>query len=261
MNPLLITDLFFRPWAPVTTKSTSKEGPCRTNSAQLLCPAEQEWRWTRSNLCSCNTEAYQRQTTKVNTSTGQVIFIQILRIHRNPLVLLVFINKESRKIAETEHTKGSGCLVSILKVQLFCSDVYLLLKIWEFVSDCFGLLRNILLITWFRFNLVWMASVYPLGWEEGKKKQDCKGSRSPRSKLTLGLIWKQRKNLWSLLFSLDFSLFYSSESATTEPAALEEPDSKRRKLEEERAKAPLMPFGLDLHYWGQDQPSAGKILK
>uniref|UniRef100_A0A8B9ZDK3 UV-stimulated scaffold protein A n=1 Tax=Buteo japonicus TaxID=224669 RepID=A0A8B9ZDK3_9AVES len=34
-----------------------------------------------------------------------------------------------------------------------------------------------------------------------------------------------------------------------------------RKLEEERAKAPLMPFGLDLHYWGQDQPSAGKILK
>ncbi|NXG46408.1 UVSSA protein, partial [Psilopogon haemacephalus] len=53
----------------------------------------------------------------------------------------------------------------------------------------------------------------------------------------------------------------ASESATAEPAALEEPDSKRRKLEEERAKAPLMPFGLDLHYWGQDQPSAGKILK
>uniref|UniRef100_A0A8B9DGI3 UV-stimulated scaffold protein A n=1 Tax=Anser cygnoides TaxID=8845 RepID=A0A8B9DGI3_ANSCY len=53
----------------------------------------------------------------------------------------------------------------------------------------------------------------------------------------------------------------ASESASTEPAASEEPDSKRRKLEEERAKAPLMPFGLDLHYWGQDQPSAGKILK
>ncbi|EOB03759.1 Uncharacterized protein KIAA1530, partial [Anas platyrhynchos] len=52
-----------------------------------------------------------------------------------------------------------------------------------------------------------------------------------------------------------------NESASTEPAASEEPDSKRRKLEEERAKAPLMPFGLDLHYWGQDQPSAGKILK
>ncbi|XP_074721656.1 UV-stimulated scaffold protein A isoform X2 [Strix uralensis] len=54
---------------------------------------------------------------------------------------------------------------------------------------------------------------------------------------------------------------HASDSATTEPAALEEPDSKRRKLEEERAKAPLMPFGLDLHYWGQDQPNAGKILK
>uniref|UniRef100_A0A8C2SX53 UV-stimulated scaffold protein A n=1 Tax=Coturnix japonica TaxID=93934 RepID=A0A8C2SX53_COTJA len=53
----------------------------------------------------------------------------------------------------------------------------------------------------------------------------------------------------------------ASESATTEPTALEEPDSKRRKLDAERAKAPLMPFGLDLHYWGQDQPNAGKILK
>ncbi|NXF03304.1 UVSSA protein, partial [Smithornis capensis] len=54
---------------------------------------------------------------------------------------------------------------------------------------------------------------------------------------------------------------HASESATTEAAALEDPDGKRRKLEEERAKAPLMPFGLDLHYWGEDQPNAGKILK
>ncbi|XP_040447893.1 UV-stimulated scaffold protein A isoform X1 [Falco naumanni] len=53
----------------------------------------------------------------------------------------------------------------------------------------------------------------------------------------------------------------ASESVATEPAALEEPDCRRKKLEEERAKAPFMPFGLDLHYWGQNQPSAGKILK
>ncbi|XP_071303277.1 UV-stimulated scaffold protein A isoform X6 [Agelaius tricolor] len=53
---------------------------------------------------------------------------------------------------------------------------------------------------------------------------------------------------------------HASESATSETSNLEDPDSKRRKLEE-RAKAPLMPFGLDLHYWGEDQPSAGKILK
>ncbi|NXR18039.1 UVSSA protein, partial [Cinclus mexicanus] len=52
----------------------------------------------------------------------------------------------------------------------------------------------------------------------------------------------------------------ASESATSETENLEDPDSKRRKLEE-RAKAPVMPFGLDLHYWGEDQPSAGKILK
>ncbi|NXQ29826.1 UVSSA protein, partial [Alaudala cheleensis] len=53
---------------------------------------------------------------------------------------------------------------------------------------------------------------------------------------------------------------HPSESATPETADLEDSDSKRRKLEE-RAKAPLMPFGLDLHYWGEDQPGAGKILK
>ncbi|NXD10182.1 UVSSA protein, partial [Nothocercus nigrocapillus] len=54
---------------------------------------------------------------------------------------------------------------------------------------------------------------------------------------------------------------YISKSATTEQAALEEPDDKTRKRAEERAKAPVLPFGLDLHYWGQDQPNAGKILK
>lgn len=31
--------------------------------------------------------------------------------------------------------------------------------------------------------------------------------------------------------------------------------------EEEKAQAPVMPFGLDLYYWGQDQPTAGKIIK
>ncbi|KAM8808826.1 UVSSA protein, partial [Eudromia elegans] len=54
---------------------------------------------------------------------------------------------------------------------------------------------------------------------------------------------------------------YTSKSPTPEQAALEEPNSKARKRAEERAKAPVLPFGLDLHYWGQDQPSAGKILK
>lgn len=70
----------------------------------------------------------------------------------------------------------------------------------------------------------------------------------------------EKKLLWSLLFCIDFSSIFSSEAATTGTANMEDPDSKRRKLEE-RAKAPLMPFGLDLHYWGEDQPSAGKILK
>nr|XP_042711489.1 UV-stimulated scaffold protein A isoform X3 [Chrysemys picta bellii] len=53
----------------------------------------------------------------------------------------------------------------------------------------------------------------------------------------------------------------TSASANPEPAASGELDSETGKLEEERAKAPIIPFGLDLYYWGQDQPTAGKILK
>uniref|UniRef100_A0A673UF80 UV-stimulated scaffold protein A n=1 Tax=Suricata suricatta TaxID=37032 RepID=A0A673UF80_SURSU len=34
-----------------------------------------------------------------------------------------------------------------------------------------------------------------------------------------------------------------------------------RKLAEERARAPVVPFGVDLCYWGQEQPPAGKIHK
>uniref|UniRef100_A0A8D0HFB5 UV-stimulated scaffold protein A n=1 Tax=Sphenodon punctatus TaxID=8508 RepID=A0A8D0HFB5_SPHPU len=53
----------------------------------------------------------------------------------------------------------------------------------------------------------------------------------------------------------------TSATGNSEPAASGEPDNKKRKLEEEKAKAPIVPFGLDLYYWGQDQPTAGKILK
>ncbi|KAL4660969.1 UV-stimulated scaffold protein A isoform X1 [Arapaima gigas] len=30
---------------------------------------------------------------------------------------------------------------------------------------------------------------------------------------------------------------------------------------DERKKAPVIPFGLDLYYWGEDQPTAGKIIR
>ncbi|XP_074922742.1 UV-stimulated scaffold protein A isoform X1 [Chelonoidis abingdonii] len=53
----------------------------------------------------------------------------------------------------------------------------------------------------------------------------------------------------------------TSASSNPEPAASEELVSETGKLEEERAKAPIIPFGLDLYYWGQDQPTACKILK
>lgn len=30
---------------------------------------------------------------------------------------------------------------------------------------------------------------------------------------------------------------------------------------EEKKKVPVIPFGLDLYYWGEEQPTAGKIIK
>lgn len=34
-----------------------------------------------------------------------------------------------------------------------------------------------------------------------------------------------------------------------------------QKLAEERARAPIVPFGVDLCHWGQEQPVTGKILR
>ncbi|XP_045145449.1 UV-stimulated scaffold protein A isoform X2 [Echinops telfairi] len=36
---------------------------------------------------------------------------------------------------------------------------------------------------------------------------------------------------------------------------------KAQKLAAERARAPVVPFGVDLCYWGQEQPVAGKVVK
>ncbi|XP_054830711.1 UV-stimulated scaffold protein A isoform X2 [Eublepharis macularius] len=36
---------------------------------------------------------------------------------------------------------------------------------------------------------------------------------------------------------------------------------QNNKREEEKSKAPFVPFGLDLAYWGEEQPVAGKIFK
>ncbi|XP_027692449.1 UV-stimulated scaffold protein A [Vombatus ursinus] len=59
-----------------------------------------------------------------------------------------------------------------------------------------------------------------------------------------------------------FSPLSSSVSGSAPAASLgEADDSKARKLAEERARAPVMPFGMDLYYWGKEQPTAGKILK
>ncbi|XP_070607508.1 UV-stimulated scaffold protein A [Erythrolamprus reginae] len=50
----------------------------------------------------------------------------------------------------------------------------------------------------------------------------------------------------------------TAEDRDCEPTTSKEANSQR---EEEKAKAPLVPFGLDLFYWGQEQPTPGRILK
>uniref|UniRef100_A0A2K5RLH2 UV stimulated scaffold protein A n=2 Tax=Cebus imitator TaxID=2715852 RepID=A0A2K5RLH2_CEBIM len=49
-------------------------------------------------------------------------------------------------------------------------------------------------------------------------------------------------------------------SSASLSGVLLEPE-EAQKLAAERARAPVVPYGVDLHYWGQELPTAGKILK
>ncbi|XP_067838721.1 UV-stimulated scaffold protein A isoform X2 [Heptranchias perlo] len=58
----------------------------------------------------------------------------------------------------------------------------------------------------------------------------------------------------------------TSEGADTQASTSARPElssehNKKRKREEELEKAPVMPFGIDLYYWGKEQSTAGRILK
>ncbi|KAA8589200.1 hypothetical protein FQN60_010545 [Etheostoma spectabile] len=45
------------------------------------------------------------------------------------------------------------------------------------------------------------------------------------------------------------------------PPPAESSSTSRSGSDQKAAGAPVVPFGLDLYYWGQEQPNAGKILK
>ncbi|XP_068182055.1 UV-stimulated scaffold protein A isoform X2 [Antennarius striatus] len=49
----------------------------------------------------------------------------------------------------------------------------------------------------------------------------------------------------------------SSEPSTSSSG----PSSSQSSSDQQAADAPVVPFGLDLYYWGQEQPNAGKIVK
>ncbi|XP_068131799.1 LOW QUALITY PROTEIN: UV-stimulated scaffold protein A [Hyperolius riggenbachi] len=48
---------------------------------------------------------------------------------------------------------------------------------------------------------------------------------------------------------------------TPSPSSSGEHSNTDRRRSEEITRAPVVPFGIDLHYWGKEQPTAGKILK
>uniref|UniRef100_A0A3P8RYF7 UV-stimulated scaffold protein A n=1 Tax=Amphiprion percula TaxID=161767 RepID=A0A3P8RYF7_AMPPE len=47
----------------------------------------------------------------------------------------------------------------------------------------------------------------------------------------------------------------------TESSDSSGPSSSQSGSDQKAAHAPVVPFGLDLYYWGQEQPNAGKIIK
>lgn len=71
-------------------------------------------------------------------------------------------------------------------------------------------------------------------------------------------IWKEQ--LSSQMDSLPGTSDDNIWSSTPAVPELSSEDAKKRKSEEMK-KAPVMPFGLDLHYWGEEQSTTGKILK
>lgn len=69
--------------------------------------------------------------------------------------------------------------------------------------------------------------------------------------------WKVIREQLTKLSSQPSSMFES----TNAEAGSHKTKSDEGTHEEERAKAPVLPYGVDLYYWGEDQPTAGKILK
>ncbi|XP_078079312.1 UV-stimulated scaffold protein A [Mustelus asterias] len=71
-------------------------------------------------------------------------------------------------------------------------------------------------------------------------------------------ILKKKLEKFSLPGTSDGADVQASTSARPE---LSNEHDKKRKREEEIEKAPVMPFGIDLYYWGKEQLTTGRILK
>ncbi|XP_077388637.1 UV-stimulated scaffold protein A isoform X2 [Festucalex cinctus] len=58
-----------------------------------------------------------------------------------------------------------------------------------------------------------------------------------------------------------FHILQKNLSLTVSSSSSPEPSSTQSNKDQTTSKAPVVPFGLDLYYWGQEQPNSGKITK
>ncbi|XP_051915349.1 UV-stimulated scaffold protein A-like [Hippocampus zosterae] len=58
-----------------------------------------------------------------------------------------------------------------------------------------------------------------------------------------------------------FHIFQKKRTMTASSSSTSEPSSTQSNKDQTTSQAPVVPFGLDLYYWGQEQPNSGKITK
>ncbi|XP_042198298.1 UV-stimulated scaffold protein A, partial [Callorhinchus milii] len=102
-----------------------------------------------------------------------------------------------------------------------------------------------------------------------RPQSSCSQPRPPRRKdedldptcaaATLKILKKKLDEMYSMPGTSEEA--DAQPSTSVDPGLSEEHDSNKRKREEEKERAPVIPFGLDLYYWGKEQSTAGQILK
>ncbi|KAM9741101.1 UV-stimulated scaffold protein A isoform 2-T2 [Menidia menidia] len=98
------------------------------------------------------------------------------------------------------------------------------------------------------------------------KKPPSKTSAAPLPPATSSLSSKRMKRLREeeqdpTSAAATLRLLRQKTALPTEPSSSGVPPSSQSTSDQKAVQAPVVPFGLDLYYWGKEQPNAGKIIK